>query len=326
MKNAIRLLVMTLLVLTNFIGQAGIIPASGLNQPLPFGSAEIVEHYAATNAHFDFGILITQWPQNVTPGRTLDVNLKFQTKEDVDVVFRDRLSKAMQMALNTTKTNVDFEKEFYIYAYARGAISLWGNPTILYEFYSYSNPVFKFPKVGSKYVIPDLSGYQMNLNRLIPYHVDGGVNWTVMQYYGPDGGVEWVDTRYDPEMEATYLDHENELIYIPTSYITNGVNDLKLIMGIGSADKYTVVDGSGQERPGIIPVTVSLQDLGYNSLAVTVVGGDTGRTYVLEKSSDFRTWEEVGRAVKYFDFYPGDIVISSNISKSDRVFFRVRGL
>ncbi len=290
---------------------------------LPFDD---VENYAATNCRSSFVIFAMQRRQSdnqlFVTGRTFVDNPRFKSKAEVDAMFQSKLSEVLNQTL--TNTNADFSKEFIIHAYADGLVGRAGRMEF-FDFFEYLSTLeFQYSSVSGKYNIPDLSGYKMPIVPKLVFFIPT-IRWAVQQPYDENGNIiSWgvKDSKNNPDPEIGWVDRANELLFIETRFLTGEPNRFKLIVNDGA---YRVVDGSGVERPGIIPIRTSITNNLDGTVTIRVLGGDSFRTLLLEESTNFTTWTEVYRVERIPDYY-GEQAFEITLPSSQRSFFRVKGL
>lgn len=181
---------------------------------------------------------------------------------------------------------------------------------------------FYLIKNGTNYSLPNFSTVQMKLPSNIPYKVPN-IDWMVMEVYDQNGNLtNYFDSRYDPY--STYVDTNNEVLDLPTSYLTNNSNFRLIVVSGTNYENYRVYDGTGSQISEL-PVTISQPIIYKNkTVSVSVIPGEIGRYLTLQGSIDLVNWTNLtsGYLTYYSGYDPGFTYSETNSYKSR--FFRVR--
>ena len=191
----------------------------------------------------------------------------------------------------------------------------------------YSYNTFQFIKnTDGSYSVPDLSGYSTELNSVVPFYISN-LKWARVEV-GDNGDsypFEVDDVLYDPGSNPVGSDG---FLYLNTSYITdssssNGDFWMKITLyASGVTNVFQIYNGDGNSVPET-PMKLGMsKDSSY--AYVTVSGGDSGKGFVLQWSSDLKNW--TNGPVNFFSPLPEDEAFPPQfywpLSLTNKMFFR----
>ena len=145
-------------------------------------------------------------------------------------------------------------------------------------------------KIGGVYSVPDLSWFKTTMKSDLPIYIPG-TSWVRMEigYWGDPFPFEVYDRRLDP---STDILRSDGFIYAPVDVITdsstaNGTYQLKV--SIFSNSGFQSFNGDGK----LLPETSMRTGIASSGSTVTVTarGGDSGRAYYLQQSSNLKSWK-----------------------------------
>lgn len=320
-RSSIVIFLIAIFVST-FKVDAQVVPQGGSTKiSLPYSSLQQLEDSMATNKVGAFSLDIAQRRSDgvmVVVQQVLANNLYFNSKAELDTYFRARLVAALTKVL--TRTNVDLAKPFSVHCYTIHNVGKGDG--FLFDY----SGTLSFPNTGGVYSVPDVSGYTLPLAKQVAFYVPG-LKWAVQQSYDDQGNIsERIDSRTDLNPGNNNQPWvTNGVVWVNTRYLTNGPNRFKFILNTTS---YHVLDGTGVERDGIIPISLTMTQSPLketSSQVVKIFGGDSFRTLSLEQSRDGITWTEVRVFDRgWEDSQPMEASIFTGGSELIR-FFRVKG-
>lgn len=146
------------------------------------------------------------------------------------------------------------------------------------------------------YSVPDLSSFSTTLNSSIPFYVPN-LLWARAEvgYKGDSYPFEVDDELLDPESNPIGSDG---FLYLSTDYITDSSSnngDLCMKITLFDNNMFQIFNGDGNHIPET-PMVLGMTRNGTNAI-VAVNGGDSGRGYMLQWSSDLKHWTN---SVPYF--------------------------
>jgi len=171
-------------------------------------------------------------------------------------------------------------------------------PTIGCYTFQAINGGFSFSLVYSNgaWTLPDLSGANMTLMPLLPFYVPG-LEWGRIEVYSVTNLASpflVVDSRSPTSSSVTNsVDIPDQAITIATPYLASGnTGSYRLKVSTLTTTGFQISDGNGMqiaETPLVPAITVA------NGVAnVTVTGGDPGRVFFIQQSTNLLTWTSVG--------------------------------
>ena len=325
-----RYIAILLIAISIIIGaRAQVVLGGGTPLNLPFSN---LEEYAATNSSI-FSVLIYQigldgysTQSSRLFRKILSPNQRLH-KEGLNALFLENINVLFQeMLTEPVDPDFDFSREFHILAESTGALGKNLDNFEVIQFY-HNFDVINFVRVSGEtgdYVAPDISHIEMKINNVIAFRVKD-LQWAVQQLYDEEGnylsyGLK--DGKNNPSVEEGWVDAPKELLYVDTRLITGQPQTYKVILNDG---EYRVIDGSGVERPQIIPLRTSITNNHDGTVTIRVLGGDSYRTLLLEESTDFSDWVEIYRVERLPDYY-SDQAFQITVPSTSHSFFRVKGL
>jgi hypothetical protein len=160
----------------------------------------------------------------------------------------------------------------------------------------YSGTIQLIKNSDGSYSVPNLSSFSTQLGDPMPIYVPN-LQWARVEvgYKGDPYPFEVDDNLYDPGSSPLSSDG---FVYLDTSYITNSSSSngafwMKISLFDGT--NFQIFDGDGNQIPET-PMVLGMMKNGTNAV-VTVNGGNSGRGYVLQWSSDLKNWTN---SVPYF--------------------------
>jgi len=323
-----RFLAILLIAISTIWVQVQVVLGGGTPLNLPFNS---LEEYAATNS----SIMVVVISQKKLDGFTTIYSRQIKTIMNprqslyqLNNAFQAQVQTLFnEMLVGPTDPDFDFSREFRILTYTTGLIGKWGSGSEII-FFLYNYDFVSFVRISgegdeSVYDVPTVHP-TLNVYDKIAFHVPG-LRWAVQQLYDEEGnflsyGLK--DGKNNPSVEEGWVDPEKELLYVDTRLITGEPQTYKIVLNDG---EYRVIDGSGVERPQIIPLRTSITNNHDGTVTVRVLGGDSYRTLLLEESTDFSTWTEIYRVERLPDYY-SDQAFQITVPSTSHSFFRVKGL
>lgn len=157
---------------------------------------------------------------------------------------------------------------------------------------------FRLIKNGSTYSLPDLSGFVVGAPNNVPYHLPNLV-WARLTFVD-ESGLRVIDSAVasDPLIDLT-----RSAIILPKDLAASGSVTISAIYGVNKQffGRFDVDGSLLPENPPTMSLTLSpLAASGITKTAVlptsvslSVRGGDIGRTFAVQSSTDFTTWEEI---------------------------------
>ncbi len=324
----VRFIAISLIAISIIIGARAQVVQGGTVLRLPLDN---IEEYAATNTSIlwvqVYQIMIDGY-STVSSRLSSDILNPRLTKDQLDELLRNRMNTLLgEMLTEPIDPDLDLTRELRVSADATGRIGKGGASSQTIEFLDCTSPI-SFVRVttgnNDVYTIPDVSQYEMRMNNRIAFRVKG-LRWAVQQLYDEEGNFQSYglkDGKNNSDPDIGWVDATKELLYVDTRLITGEPHTYKVVLNDGA---YRVVDGSGVERPEIIPIRTAIMDNSDGTVTVRVLGGDSYRTLVLEESTDFSDWTEIHRVERRPDFY-GEQAFQVTLPSSEYSFFRVKGL
>jgi len=168
----------------------------------------------------------------------------------------------------------------------------------------YYNTIQLINNPDGSWSVPNLSSVSTQLEDSIPFYVPNA-QWARMEvgHNGDPDPFEVDDNLYDPGSSPLYSDG---YVYLDTDYITDSSTAsgnfwIKTSLFDGT-NVFQIFDGDGNSVPET-PMNLRMsKDSSY--AYVTVNGGDSGRGYMLEWSSDLKSW--TNGPVNFFSPLPED--------------------
>jgi hypothetical protein len=231
-------------------------------------------------------------------------------------IIAAQITNVLSQILTNTNPSIDKSRGVLIYA----ACNFNTNGSTSYKnFVAYE--VIPLPKnPDGSYGIPDLSSFSTTLAGYISFYVPN-VQWARVEigYKGDAYPFEVDDKLLDPGSNP--IDNEG-FLEINTSYITDSsTSSGNLRMKITTFNgTFQMFDGDGNpisETPMILGMTKNV-----TNAVVTVNGGDSGRGYMLQWSSDFQHWTN---SIPYFFSSQTNALtpqFTRPLFQADKMFFR----
>ncbi|MDE2188203.1 MAG: hypothetical protein KGJ35_00535 [Patescibacteria group bacterium] len=158
---------------------------------------------------------------------------------------------------------------------------------------TYDNSFLLVSNNDGTYSVPDLSSVSTVLNDTLPFNISG-LQWArseISYSWDPVDPFEVDDVLYDPTTDPIGSDG---FLYLSSGYITNsssasGAFAMKISLYVsGVTNAFQIYNGDGNPVAPT-PMNLVMGKSGTNAV-VTVNGGDSGRGYVLQWSSDLQHW------------------------------------
>ncbi|MFA6404717.1 MAG: hypothetical protein WCW03_01840 [Candidatus Paceibacterota bacterium] len=266
--------------------------AVGEVSSLPFGSMQKVESYAVSNVYvigiwtWYFNRTNNTWKPYMTSTRYPSY-LANKLQMDQETIAT-KLSNILSNLLSNTNSSI--VKDMGIKAYVQCCMRGNGQSAISFDTsYIYITP----NKVGGVYSVPNLSWFKTTMKSDLPVYIPG-TTWVRMEigYWGDPFPFEVFDRRLDP---STDILRSDGFVYLPVDVITDsstasGMYQMK--MSIFTGNKFQSFNGDGRLLSENY-MTLGIRTNG-TSVIVKAVGGDSGRAYYLQRSSNLKNWTNVG--------------------------------
>jgi hypothetical protein len=157
---------------------------------------------------------------------------------------------------------------------------------------------FRLIKNGTTYSLPDLSGFVVGTPNNVPYHFPS-LAWARLTFVD-ESGIRVIDSAVatDP-----FVDLTRSAIILPKDLAASGAVNISVIYG-ANKQFFGRFDTDGSLLPENPPtMSLSLSPLAASGITKTAVlptsvslsvrGGDIGRTFAVQSSTNFTTWEEI---------------------------------
>ena len=292
---------------------------------LPLGTMEKVEQYAVSNVYI---IIIWTWYYNntnniykpfVNSGWYAQSSLT--NKLQMDTIIAKELASILNTLLISTNQSINKDKGLEVYVDC--SVGANGNLSSA----SFNTPAYVFivpTKTNGMYSIPDLSWFKTQICPTVPFYIPK-LKWARLEigHTGSPDSFDVRDERIDPLMDIL---HSDGFMYLPTAIIsnsskTNGLYWLKLST---LSDSFQSFDGDGTLLPEIPFGTKT--GMSGSSIIVNVSGGDSGRGYFLQQSSNLKNWTKCGDVQfvsQFLHLFPqGDIRTFVFPTTNSLMFFR----
>lgn len=271
-------------------------------QIFPWGSTNALIQFAVTNTQFMAVSVTGENPSGQRLNGPSGVGMlpdgySISNEAGFDSAFQQILTFAANQAM--TNTSVPIDKSLPLFVDGGSGNFYYPPPSYGDLDFSLHNVSFQLIFTNGNWILPDLSGIQLNLNSQLLFYVPG-LEWGRLEVYDSTNlAVPFivVDSR---EPDPYWDNPTNEVntnfgfFHIATPYVASGNNGsyrMKVSM-FTSAGGFLIVDGTGyqiQETP-LVPSIAILQ----GTVKVTVTGGDPGRVFFIQKSTDLQNWSQVG--------------------------------
>ena len=293
--------------------------------PFPIGTPQIVESNAVSNVS---AIFFWAWYCN-TNGiyKTYSVPSPWYvlsplaSKYEMDqTVIASKLSNILNSIAISTNINIDKSKAVEIFVACRMEANVNLATASFSTPYVYISLLF----TNGVYSIPDLSWFKTQICPTVPFYIPK-LKWARLEigHTGSPDSFDVRDERIDPLMDIL---HSDGFMYLPTAIIsnsskTNGLYWLKLST---LSDSFQSFDGDGTLLPEIPFGTKT--GMSGSSIIVNVSGGDSGRGYFLQQSSNLKNWTKCGDVQfvsQFLHLFPqGDIRTFVFPTTNSLMFFR----
>lgn len=268
--------------------------------PFLIGTPELVESNAVSKVNW-VGVYVWAYKTNgqfvpYASGSWQNTNFPhraqsppyFTNKAHLDNFIVDQLKSIMGRFLTDTNQMLHSDKSRGIAAYIRSSMIVNGFADSLDIFTTPGYYYIKPDGTNGNYTVPSLPDFSLKLNESVPFYIPG-LQWARLEigFYGDPFPFEVDDWRLDPATDPIGSDG---FLYLPTEVISNssasnGLYSLKISVFDGEFKSY---DGDGKLLPET-PMLLGMAKNGTNVI-ITVNGGDSGRGYRLQQSSDLRNW------------------------------------
>ncbi|HEY1718396.1 MAG TPA: hypothetical protein VGH42_08915 [Verrucomicrobiae bacterium] len=169
------------------------------------------------------------------------------------------------------------------------------------------------------YSVPDFSNYSTKLTGTIPFYIPN-LKWARVEVSGATNAVE--DTFYNPPSNPI---DSTGCLDLPLAYATNSASSggsYGLKITLFDNNTFQIFDGDGNQIPETPFVLEMAKD--SNNAYITVNGGDSGRGYMLQSSSDMKNW--TNGAVQFVSPLPEAAAVPPTFSwplaSANQMFFR----
>ena len=207
-----------------------------------------------------------------------------KTQMDQQIIATQITNVVSQIITNTNPT-IDKSKGVLIYT----TCNYNTNSSTSYENLD-AYEVIPLPKnTDGSYGMPNLSSFSTTLADYISFYVPN-LQWARLEigYKGDTDPFEVDDELYDPGTDpidsAGFL--EMQTSYITDSSLTNG--DFWMKITLLSSSTFLLANGDGNKIPETPMVLGMSKDSSY--AYITVNGGDSGKGFILQWSSDLKNW------------------------------------
>ena len=323
MKKINSLIVAIFMIATNALFAQN---AVGEVPSLPFGSMEKVEGYAVKSVNriiiftWYFNNTNNSWRPFMNSGWYAPSPLTNKVQMD-QIIIATKLSYILSNLL--ARTDQHIEKSMGIRVYVDCSLAAGGNLSQA----SFKTPlVYITPnKVSGVYSVPDLSWFKTTMSSDLPIYIPG-TTWVRMEigYWGDPFPFEILDRRLDP---STDILRSDGFLYLPVDVITDSSTlsgSYQMKMSVFSSSGFQNFDGDGRLLPET-PFRTKIASSG-STVTVTVRGGDSGRSYFLQQSSNLKNWtncSEVESVSPLAHYFPNGAVQSFVIPKTNNFgYFR----
>jgi hypothetical protein len=303
MAQALRLI---LLKLSGAIVTAGIVffasEAKGQVRPqaigppppvqiFPWGSTNALEQFAATNTQN----MIVGIYQGITNGGEADFphTLFFPNMAAINGAFQQGLLFTANLALTNAK--IDKTQPVFVGGYA------WNDnypPPPNGGWFPFDVPwdpvpSFRFVMQNGVWTIPDLSGISMILPEQMIFYVPG-LEWARIEVYASTNLITpflVVDSASNPVEFDASIDTTNQSMTIDTPYLASGnTGQYRLKVSILTAGSgFQIANGNGMQTAET-PFSIVNFSIRNGIASFNVIGGDTGRVFVIQHSPDLINW------------------------------------
>jgi hypothetical protein len=259
-----------------------------------WGSTNSIKNYCVTNIQ---ELWIDIWSSNsVHMGSATDGGLVFTNKEALDALFSKELIGAANGAVTNTYPTVNKSQPFKVVA-----VAVRHDPihNLDHAYFSVPGSLFTLINSNGVYSLPDLSGITLTFSLRTPFYVSN-LKWARMETYLKGNGVDSNsfglydvrDPRLSSDPSTTGIFPDQEMLFITTTYLTSGTNGqyrLKVSIVSGTNNVFQVFNGLGQLVPET-PIVIKQFSITNSMMKFSVTGGDSGRMFVVESSTNMLTW------------------------------------
>lgn len=270
----------------------GTLPVKGLvlEGSLPIGDAQVLEDYLVQKtSHFN-----TAFYQE-GGGGYINRRSQYSSYDSMESLKTDYSIKLQENAHELATTDswlIDKDKPILFYTMF---ISRDNNVTLTTWYQS-----FKLEKIGTNYFAPDLSHIRPQFDSYITIWVPN-LKWA--RYEVRPAGTQpstsattptvTVDSRYQSPIPLGWVNTTQGVIVMPKEYGISGLTGpwrIKISTVTGNGD-FEVWNSVGQK---VAETPLKMEGFSVDNAHVhfTVTGGDPGRVFKVQKTSDFSTWTD----------------------------------
>ncbi len=296
---------------------------------LPLGSTNVVETYDAQSSKSLLTILY-----QVNGGHTYYITnasydgLSFTSLTQVIADYTPKLQHDAQSAVSTQNTNINKDEPIMF-----GSLFTDSNFSRGYLYTGTTN--FTLIKTNGGYVVPDLSWLVPRISPELSISVTN-IKWGRIEVRTADASqsiplgspIIVEDSRYTSNpivITNCFVDITNKIIGIPIIYATSGTSGpyrLKVSVVSGTSNDFEIFDSLGDRIPETL---IKITNFVYGStILFDVVGGDPGRVFVIDQSTNLVNWSSMVGNYTVPDNQ--SIHISFTSSNNKKMFFRVKAI
>jgi hypothetical protein len=266
-------------------------------QLFPWGNSNILAQFAATNSS---NIVVGCNQSNVLVSEAaFSHDVSFENLVDFNTKFQQVLSFAVNFALTNPavdKTSpITIGGYSYNLNYPPGPNGAWAPYDVPWD----PAPSIAFINEGNgTWAVPDLSWISMIFPGQMVFYTPGLLWGRIEVYYSTNTvtPVFVADSRCSNASSPTNdvnVDITNQSLTLDTTLVSGGSNGLyRLKVSLYSSNGFQIVNGNGVQVQETSLVPVISESNGTVNIKVT--GGDSGRVFVIQKSSDLEAWIQVG--------------------------------
>jgi hypothetical protein len=234
-------------------------------------------------------------------------------------IIAAQITNVISQIITNTNPTIDKSKGVLIYATCGFQTN---NATSYQNLDAYE--VIPLPKnPNGSYGMPDLSSFSTTLADYVSFYVPS-LQWARLEigYKGDLNPFEVDDGLYDPLSNPI---DSGGFLEMPTSYITDSSlasGNFWMKITLFSGNTFLLANGDGNQIPET-PMVLGMSKNGTNAY-VTVNGGDSGRGFVLQWSSNLISW--TNSPAYFFSPLPESEAIPPQfywpLSSANKMFFR----
>ena len=264
------------------------------NRVFPWGTSTNVVNFALTNTQYVFaGVYGEDQFGNLNESMSGSVLIgpnTFSSYSVLNSALHVALNTAITAAANNTSVPINKDRPMHVGYYT---VNFQYPPTDLTLFFGDTDSLYvTLAKSGTNYSIPDLSGITPQLLPTQRFYVPG-LQWVRMEIYSTSNLANPVlvsDSRDGSGSDTTGADIANQSFYIGTDYIIGGPYQVKV--SYLTPNGFFIANGDGMQ---VLEAPVVLSNLSIHGQGVTMTatGGDNGRVFNVQTSTDLKTWTKV---------------------------------